>query len=234
MSKFAQRSEEKELMDDLECSGEVLEQTLRELKTINRWLGGNNVTTEGLAKIMKRHPKDSYQIADIGCGGGDMIRVMDHWAKSKKLKVDFSGIDANPNIIELAKLRLYDLPNVRWQVQNVFARGFLEEKVDIITCTLFTHHFTDQELKNLMQAFRSKASLGIVINDLHRHWFAFHSIRILTKLFSKSPMVRNDASLSVLRSFRKADLERILRDAGINSFEIRWFWAFRWQVLILF
>ncbi|HSF53566.1 MAG TPA: methyltransferase domain-containing protein [Algoriphagus sp.] len=234
MSKFAQRSEEKELMDDLECSGEVLEQTLRELKTINRWLGGNNVTTEGLAKIMKRHPKDSYQIADIGCGGGDMIRVMDHWAKSKKLKVDFSGIDANPNIIELAKLRLYDLPNVRWQVQNVFAREFLHEKVDIITCTLFTHHFTDQELKNLMEAFRSKASLGIVINDLHRHWFAFHSIRILTKLFSKSPMVRNDASLSVLRSFRKADLERILRDAGINSFEIRWFWAFRWQVLILF
>ncbi|OOG78857.1 methyltransferase domain-containing protein [Algoriphagus sp. A40] len=234
MSKFAKRSEEKELMDDLECSGEVLEQTLKELKTINRWLGGNYVTTDGLAKIMKHHPKDSYQIADIGCGGGDMIRVMDHWAKSKKLKVDFAGIDANPNIIDLAKVRLQDVTNVRWQVQNVFEQEFLEEKVDIITCTLFTHHFTDQELIGLIQAFRSKAYLGIVINDLHRHWFAFHSIRILTGLFSKSPMVRNDASLSVLRSFKKADLERILREAGIKTFEIRWFWAFRWQVLVLF
>lgn len=233
MSKFARRSGEKELMDDLECSGEVLEQTLRELKTINRWLGGNHVTTDGLAKIMKRHPKEVYRIADIGCGGGDMIQVMSQWTKSRRQRVDFTGIDANKNIIDLARVKLKELSNVRWRVQNVFDPGFLLEKTDIITCTLFTHHFTDQELIGLIQAFRAKASLGIVINDLHRHWFAFHSIRILTRLFSKSPMVRNDASLSVMRSFSRSDLERILDDAGIKNYEIRWFWAFRWQVLIL-
>ena len=234
MSIFEKRSEEKELMDDLDCSGEELEQTLRELKTINRWLGGNHVTTDGLSKVMALHPQSSYRIADIGCGGGDMIGIMDQWAKSQKHKVNFAGIDANPNIIELAKLRLHEVTNVRWRVQNVFDPTFSQEKVDLVTCTLFTHHFTDNELVELIQAFRSKASLGIVINDLHRHWFAFHSIRILTGIFSKSPMVRNDASLSVLRSFKKADWERILRAAGIENFKIRWFWAFRWQVLILF
>lgn len=233
MSIFDKRSEQKELMDDLECSGEVLEQTLRELKTINRWLGGNDVTTNGLAKLMRLHPKASYQIADIGCGGGDMIRIMDRWSRSQNLKVNFLGIDANRNIIDMAKVRLKEVTNVRWQVQNVFDPDFSQEKVDMVTCTLFTHHFTDAELIALIQAFRSKASLGIVINDLHRHWFAYHSIRILTRLFSKSPMVQHDASLSVLRSFKKADLERILKAAGIESFKIRWFWAFRWQVLIL-
>lgn len=234
MSIFEKRSEEKELMDDLDCSGEELEQTLRELKTINRWLGGNHVTTDGLAKIMNRRPQASYRIADIGCGGGDMIGIMNRWAKSRNLTADFLGIDANRNIIELAKVRLSEVTNVRWRVQNVFDPTFSQEKVDLVTCTLFTHHFTDHELVNLIRAFRSKASLGIVINDLHRHWFAFHSIRILTGIFSKSPMVRNDASLSVLRSFKKADWERILRAAGIESFEIRWFWAFRWQILISF
>ncbi|GAA0877739.1 class I SAM-dependent methyltransferase [Algoriphagus jejuensis] len=234
MSIFAKRSEEKELMDDLECSGEELEQTLRELKTINRWLGGNHVTTNGMAKIMKLYPKSFYQIADIGCGGGDMIGIMNRWANSQGLTMNFVGIDANRNIVELAKVRLQEVTNVRWQVQNVFDPEFSKEKVDIVTCTLFTHHFTDQELISLIRAFRSKASLGIVINDLHRHWFAFHSIRILTRIFSKSPMVQHDASLSVLRSFRKADWERILKAAGVETFEIRWFWAFRWQVLILF
>lgn len=234
MSIFEKRSEEKELMDDLDCSGEELEQTLRELKTINRWLGGNHVTTDGLAKLMKRHPKSSYRIADIGCGGGDMIGIMDRWAKSRNLNVDFVGIDANRNIIELAEVRLNQVTNVRWRVQNVFDATFSHEKVDLVTCTLFTHHFTDHELVGLIRAFRSKASLGIVINDLHRHWFAFHSIRILTGIFSKSPMVRHDAPLSVLRSFKEADWERILRAAGIESFKIRWFWAFRWQVLISF
>ncbi|MEB2773702.1 methyltransferase domain-containing protein [Algoriphagus sp. D3-2-R+10] len=234
MSKFAQRSEEKELMDDLNCSGEELNQTLRELKTINRWLGGNHVTTSGLAKIFRSCPQDSYSVADIGCGGGDMIRVMAEWAKSQKKEVNFTGIDANRNIIALATVRLADLSEVSWRVQNVFEPEFSEEKVDISTCTLFTHHFTDIELVGLLKSLQAKSKLGIVINDLHRHWFAYNSIKILTRLFSKSEMVRHDASLSVLRSFSRNDWERILDKAGIADFTISWNWAFRWQVNIIF
>lgn len=234
MSLFAQRSEEKELMDDLDCSGEELTQTLRELKTINRWLGGNYVTTNGLSKIFKSHPQSSYTIADIGCGGGDMIKVMQKWAVDQKKAIKFIGIDANRNIIDLARVRLADVPKVTWRVQNVFNEEFSEEKVDISTCTLFTHHFTDRELIGLLESLRAKSRLGIVINDLHRHWFAFYSIKFLTRVFSKSKMVQHDASLSVLRSFSKSDWERILRSAGIDKFNISWHWAFRWQVNILF
>ena len=234
MSRFKQRSEEKELMDDLECSGEVLEQTLRELKTINRWLGGNYVTTSGLSKLFKAKPQHSYSIADIGCGGGDMVRIMNAWAISNSLKVEFTGVDANPNIIELAKQRLADVPDVRWKVQNVFDSEFVLDSVDVVTCTLFTHHFTDSELVSLLTAFRQKAKLGIVINDLHRHPLAYHSIRLLTGWFSKSPMVQNDAPVSVLRSFSKQDWERILQAAEITDFKITWNWAFRWQVYVLF
>ena len=232
MGKFAQRSEEKELMDDLNFSGEELNQTLRELKTINRWLGGNYVTTSGLAKIFKSYPQDSYTVADIGCGGGDMIRVMDDWAKNQKKEVNFTGIDANRNIIDLAAVRLADLPEVAWKVQNVFEAEFSKEKVDISTCTLFTHHFTDSELVGLLTSLKAKSRLGIVINDLHRHWFAYYSIKLLTRLFSKSEMVRNDACLSVLRSFSSTDWKRILAKAGIDDYTISWNWAFRWQVNI--
>ncbi|MBN3584759.1 methyltransferase domain-containing protein [Algoriphagus aestuarii] len=234
MGKFSQRSTEKELMDDLNCSGDELLQTLRELRTINKWLGGNYVTTSGLKNIFKARPQDSYAVADIGCGGGDMIRVMDEWAKIQKKHVNFTGIDANRNIIDLARVRLADLPKVAWKVQNVFNPDFSDEKVDISTCTLFTHHFTDSELVGLLTTLQSKSRLGIVINDLHRHWFAFYSIKILTSVFSKSEMVRNDASLSVLRSFSRKDWERILLQAGIANFRISWNWAFRWQVIILF
>lgn len=234
MGKFAQRSEEKELMDDFNCSGEELNQTLGELKTINRWLGGNYVTTTGLAKIFKKYPQDAYTLADVGCGGGDMIRVMYDWSKSQKKDVNFIGIDANRNIIDLAAVRLADLPDVDWRVQNAFDTEFSEEKVDISTCTLFTHHFTDTELVDLLKSLRAKSGLGIVINDLHRHPLAYYSIKWLTKLFSKSKMVQHDASLSVLRSFSREDLEKILRSAQIENFEISWHWAFRWQVTIIF
>lgn len=234
MSRFDQRSTQKELMDDLDCSGEVLAQTLSELKTINRWLGGNHVTLHGLDSLTREFPQESYTIADIGCGGGDMVRIMADWADKRHFEVTFTGIDANPNIIELAKVRQGDLKSVRWSVQNVFDSDFGQEKVDIVTCTLFTHHFTDAELVELLRSMRRKVRLGIVINDLHRHPLAFHSIRMLTSLFSRSPMVKNDASLSVLRSFSRNDWENILHQAGIGHGQIRWFWAFRWLVLVKF
>ena len=232
MSLFSQRSREKEIMDDLECSGPVLEQTLRELKTINRWLGGNEVTNRGLNAVVARFPQANYSLVDLGCGGGDMLAVMQGWAQKKNLSLQLTGTDANANIIELAKERQRHLPELHWQVANVFDPEFLKEQVDIATCTLFTHHFTDEELVELFQGLRKKVRLAIVINDLHRHPLAYYSIKWLTGWFSKSPMVQHDAALSVLRSFKKKDWDAILKQAGLPEYSIRWRWAFRWQLCV--
>ena len=35
-----------------------LEETLDKLENINRWLGGNKVTINGLKKILENHPKE--------------------------------------------------------------------------------------------------------------------------------------------------------------------------------
>jgi 2-polyprenyl-3-methyl-5-hydroxy-6-metoxy-1,4-benzoquinol methylase len=124
------------------------------------------------------------------------------------------------------------LLDIKWKVQNVFEPEFAAEKTDLITCTLFTHHFTDEQLVELLKSMRAKGRLGIVINDLHRHPLAYYSIQLLTRYFSRSPMVQHDAPLSVLRSFSRKDWKKILTMAGIERYQIRWFWAFRWQVLI--
>jgi hypothetical protein len=74
--------------------------------------------------------------------------------------------------------------------------------------------------------------VGIVVNDLHRHWLAYHAIKILTRLFSKSAMVKYDAPLSVLRGFTRGELADILKKAGIVQYTLKWKWAFRWQIII--
>ena len=73
---------------------------------------------------------------------------------------------------------------------------------------------------------------SIVISDLHRHWLAYWSIRLLTALFSRSAAVGHDGPLSVRKGFRKSDLEDILAAANIRQAWIRWRWAFRWVVVI--
>ncbi len=218
-------------MDDLEVGGEELTQTLKELRTINKLLGGNYVTTSAIQRFRKIFPQEDYSIADIGCGGGDMLKVMADWAYKKELPCSFIGIDANPNIIKLAKKQLEEYKNVKFEQANVFSENFISEPVDIITCTLFTHHFTDEELIHLLSSFKNKSKLGVVINDLHRHPLAYHSIRLLTRFFSKSEMVKNDGPLSVLRSFKKDEWYNILNKAGFTRVEITWNWAFRWKIL---
>lgn len=229
---FEHRSHEAELMDDLNSSGQVIDQTLKELDTINRWLGGDHVTLNGISKLLERHTSPTMvHILDIGCGGGDILMKICRWARIQKIAIRLTGIDANPNIIEYARENTREFPEISYKALNIFSPEFKEIKCDIVTATLFTHHFTTEELNKLFSQLRHQASMGMVINDLHRHWFAYHSIKLLTRLFSQSEMVRNDAALSVLRSFRKQELMQLLKSCRIQDYSLKWYWAFRWQII---
>ena len=47
------RSSEMEIMDDFTMDGVIFRDTLDKLEIINRFLGGNTVTIEGLKKLLK-------------------------------------------------------------------------------------------------------------------------------------------------------------------------------------
>ena len=231
MPDFSQRSEKEELMDDLLCQGEVIDQTLRELEVINKWLGGNHVTINGIRQLVNDN-NGQLTVADLGCGGGDILKLLAQWARKQKKNLKLIGIDANPHIIDFAKRNCSDYPEIQFQITDIFSEEFKSHQYDIITSTLYTHHFTDTQIIGLYKRWLHKSRLGIVVNDLHRHWFAYYSIKLITSLFSKSPMVKNDAALSVERSFIKKDLTLILHKAGTQNYFLKWMWAFRWQLII--
>ena len=233
MLKFETRSDETEIMDDLDCKGEVVDQTLRELETINALLGGNYVTINGIYKLLKANNFPPHvSIADLGCGGGDILKLIARGESKYNAKLNLTGIDANPNIIEFAIKNTSDALNIRYEAVDVLSDEFKSRKYDVIVGTLFFHHFSSKQLTDLLRQIKSQARIGIVINDIHRHWFAYYSIKLITRLFSRSAMVKFDAPQSVRRAFRKSDLLEILLNAGIDNFSIRWMWAFRWQIVV--
>jgi 2-polyprenyl-3-methyl-5-hydroxy-6-metoxy-1,4-benzoquinol methylase len=232
MPDFSRRSEAVEIMDDLNCSGEVVHQTLRELETINKWLGGNYVTIDGVSKLLKQRSSRKITIADLGCGGGDILKLIRKWSKRKGFDLDLVGIDANPNITAFAKVQTDSSMNISYEPIDIFSDEFKRRKFDIVLGTLFFHHFTIEQLISFFRQAKEQASIGIVINDIHRHWFAYYSIKWLTGFFSKSPMVKYDAPLSVMRAFRKKELIDIMKQAGITNYTLTWMWAFRWQLVI--
>jgi hypothetical protein len=55
---------------------------------------------------------------------------------------------------------------------------------------------------------------------------------LLTRLFSKSYLVKNDAPLSVLRGFTKKEWLKYLKKAGATHYAVKWKWAFRHQIIV--
>jgi 2-polyprenyl-3-methyl-5-hydroxy-6-metoxy-1,4-benzoquinol methylase len=235
MPDFTHRASGIELMDDLDASGVDLRQALRELEAINYLLGGNYVTLNGIDELLKGvETRNDLQVADLGCGSGDMLKLIRKLLERRRRRAVLTGIDANAHVIEFALRHTPQAYGIDYRTLNIFSSEFATLRFDIVTATLFFHHFTTERLVELFTQLKSQASVGLVINDIHRHWFSYYSIKWLTRLFSKSVMVKHDGPMSVLRAFKKRDLLEILRRAGIDHYRIRWCWAFRWQLIVWF
>jgi 2-polyprenyl-3-methyl-5-hydroxy-6-metoxy-1,4-benzoquinol methylase len=255
MPDFSKRSDGVEIMDDLVCAGEVVHQTLREIENINRLLGGNYVTVDGVRKAMgirdwglgiaggvhgpqstvhgnAGEVKKVLNVTDLGCGGGDLLKLIRKWAMKRDVRLTYTGIDANPNIVAYAQAHTSGVPEIEFETVDILSEEFRGRRFDIVVGTLFFHHFSSEQLVSFFRQLKAQTSVGIVINDIHRHWFAYYSIKWLTQVFSRSSMVKYDAPLSVMRAFRRKELQEIMRGAGIENYSLKWMWAFRWQVVI--
>ena len=110
--------------------------------------------------------------------------------------------------------------------------NFEENKPDIIFSSLFCHHFSDEELVEMLHWMEKNSLCGFFINDLHRHAIAYYFIKLATAMFSKSRLVKNDAPVSVLRGFKKREWKDLLQKAGISNYSIKWKWAFRFLIVV--
>ncbi|MDO7854170.1 methyltransferase domain-containing protein [Hymenobacter convexus] len=230
---FAERASGPELMDDLTLASDALRQNLDELETINTWLGGYAPVLDALNRLRPRFPAGrALRVADLGSGGGDTLRQIARWGRRKGVAVELTGIDANEFMLEYAAGKSQAYPEISYRQFDIFSPEFQTQPYDVLTCSLFCHHFTDEELVTLLRQWQQQAQVAVVVNDLHRHWLAYHSIKWLTRLLGGSYLVRHDAPLSVARAFRRADWVALLARAGITRYELRWRWAFRWQVII--
>ena len=229
-----QRATEEELMDNLTLASDDLRQNLDELETINTWLGGYAPILQAFETLEKTslQPKATLQVADLGCGGGDTLRRIAAWGRRRAKKLALTGVDANAFMLDYAAARSQQYPEIQYQQADVFSSAFQAQQYDIITASLFCHHFPDAQLVTLLRAWQQQARHCVIINDLHRHWLAYHSIKWLTRLFRGSYLVQNDAPLSVARAFTRHDWQQLLHGAGIKNYRLRWRWAFRWQVII--
>jgi 2-polyprenyl-3-methyl-5-hydroxy-6-metoxy-1,4-benzoquinol methylase len=226
MIDYTHRSYGKELLDSNNIPFEDIAENMKELEFINSHLGGHSITIEGFKKLAGTKKKIS--VCEIGCGGGDNLNALVHFCNKNNIEAHFTGIDINADCIAFAK-KNQGLKDVQFMVSDYNLVEF-DRKPGIIFSSLFCHHFTDDELVEMLQWMKYHARFGFFINDLHRNQLAYNFIKYSARIFSKSYLVKNDAPLSVLRGFRKKEWQKIFARAQISNYTIQWKWAFRYLI----
>ncbi|QOW09112.1 methyltransferase domain-containing protein [Kaistella flava (ex Peng et al. 2021)] len=227
------RTDLEESMDDFSIDNEGLVTALDDIARINQLLGGNSVTLGGVKTLIKDFPKDkTITIMDFGCGSGDMLRMLSKFGKENNLNFQLIGIDANEATIRHAEKCSVDFENITYLAEDIFLYDFSKYNIDIALITLTLHHFKDDEILKIMRVILNLVKKGIVVNDLQRSKLAYRLFQAIIFIFRLEKMTAEDGLISILRGFKREDLDKFSKDLGLKKFSIKWKWAFRYQWII--
>ena len=228
---LSSRADDPELMDEPAVEPAELVESLDQLRLINRLLGAAWPTIEGIHRLWEQAgcPK-RLSLLDIGTGSGDIADHILKWADRRGLELQLTLLDLQPYTCALVASRYQTDARVSVIQGNIRHLGI--RRADIVTASLFLHHFPNRQLATVLSEMQQAAHLGVVVNDLHRHRFAWAFIRAATRLLSDNRLIRHDAPLSVRRGFRAAELDRLKNDARLEQLTYGWRPLFRYLIIL--
>ncbi len=221
------RSHEKEMMDLPEISADLLEEDLRNLRTINRYLGGYRGLLWCMERLINPMESNRFSLLDVGTGSGDMPLAIVRWARRRGICSTVVGLEPHPTTAAVARGQTRGFPEVSIVRGNGFAPPFPPRSFDFVFVSQVLHHFSEDEIVALLKIWSGVARRAVLVSDLIRHPLAYQGIRLLTRLFTRNEMTRTDAPLSVRRSFTLPEWKNLFNRTGIGEFDLFSFFPFR-------
>lgn len=223
-------------MDDLSMEGEVLCGALDDLARVGRWLGGTRIVRKGIQQIhalLGENGPKPLRIADLGCGGGEALRDLAVWAKRANVPIQLTGIDANSATIDYARQASRDFPEITFLQENIVEDTCRFDDYDVIICSLVLHHFDEETHLKMIRNMKQAGVKALLINDLQRSMLAWVLFHLISRIFAFSPMARHDGLLSIRKSFHRKELIALMETCDIQTYFLKWKWAFRYQLIAL-
>jgi len=230
MKKFRKRSNQLELLDGADYTVDELVENLADLRRVNSCLGGVNALTSHLFPMIYNAGRNHLRILDVGTGSADIPQKIVKWARSRGIKLEIIVLDINEIVVREARSKSAGYPEISVVRSDANNLPFDDCSFDFVLASLFLHHFENQQAANLIRDFYRVARLTFIINDLRRHPIAYYSTKLMTQIFTRNRLVRNDACLSVLRGFTERDINEI---AGRSQMELRTFRHFPYRLIII-
>lgn len=211
-----------ELMDDPTLDSAAHAQALHSLNRVERWLRMHRAQHRAIAKQFPR--VDS--VLDLGCGGGGFLHYLggrkNGFSRTPPLLI---GLDCSVFALQFSKA------NNGVALQRVVADArrlpFADESVDVVTCSLFLHHFDPADVVTILREAARVSRCGFVVSDLSRSGLAWLMTILFTRLVSRSHVFHIDGPRSVRAAYRPKELADLARKAGLAGATVRRLFPFR-------
>jgi SAM-dependent methyltransferase len=209
---FEERARGCELLDAPDCDPDLARQSYQFMEAVNRSAGGTRAVLSTLSRELRSSPRATpLCILDLGSGGCDIPAAIARWARAQGRDITITCVDQNREALDLAReaLRDSDDGSVALEQADIFQYE-PSEPFDYALASMVLHHFSADEIGQLIGRLRPFVRKAFIVNDLSRSvlnylacWFA---------VLSSEQGVRHDALLSVRRGFTPDELRAILRE----------------------
>jgi 2-polyprenyl-3-methyl-5-hydroxy-6-metoxy-1,4-benzoquinol methylase len=196
---FARRLIKPELLDH--APPDEARRNLADLVRINRNFGGHSTIRRMLAQVVTNDEK--FTILDIGAASGDTARLVQQlYPRASVTSLDYNAVN------------LEGAPPSKL-IADAFELPFLPGSFDYVLCSLFLHHFTNEQVVGLLRNFYSVARRALLVSDLERHIVSYYFLPLTRWFFGWQRITLHDGPASVRAAFRSDELLTLAGRAGI-------------------
>jgi 2-polyprenyl-3-methyl-5-hydroxy-6-metoxy-1,4-benzoquinol methylase len=188
---------------------------LENLRALNRYFGSYRLICHFLRRWIR--PGENLRILDLATGSGDIPRLVVEFARKVGAQVEIEAVDFQPSTIEIARHLSADFPEIRYHCAHIHEFGE-NQSYDIVLFSLALHHFDAKEAVQLLRRCRELSRGHVLVADLRRGWLAKVGVDLLTTVFFREAMTRNDARVSAARAFSFRELDHLARFAGWSGY----------------
>lgn len=203
------RTRTPEWMDDPALHPDAHARALAALNRANSLLGVHRQLHRAARRIAGAGP---FSVLDLGAGGGGFLGYIDRRDTNKGMRI---ALDCSTEALRYAARACAG--HLRRVAADARSLPLADEMVDVVTSSLFLHHFDPPDVIAILREAARVARRGIVMGDLTRSRAALALTWAGTRLLSRSAVFRVDGPRSVRAAFQVRELENLAHEAGLRD-----------------